>query len=142
MATQADLVRRFECRKSTISRLAEKAEPRFRPFDRRLIRRRSAPHAPSCNGLKASIPSRSASLRQPARGDHRPDSDADLACVKGEKGDRYRVVRDFGGVGFDVMMETGILVHALPLWEGEFKEPGRFNNPALIENIKREGLRL
>jgi predicted nucleotidyltransferase len=78
-----------------------------------------------------------------ARGDFAPESDADLALVlKGQKGDRYKVVRDFGGVGFDVMLETGILVHALPLWEGEFKELEYFNNPALIAKIKREGLRL
>jgi len=78
-----------------------------------------------------------------ARGDHTPESDADLALIlKGEKGDRYKIVRDLGGIGFDVMMETGILVHAMPFWEKEFHEPERFNRPALIVNIKREGIRL
>jgi predicted nucleotidyltransferase len=78
-----------------------------------------------------------------ARGEYKPDSDADLAVIlRGPKGDRYKVVRDIGGVGFDVMMETGILVHALPLWEEEFEEPRRFGNPGLIANIKRDGLRL
>jgi predicted nucleotidyltransferase len=78
-----------------------------------------------------------------ARGDHRPDSDADLAVIlKGERGDRYKVSGDMAGIAFDVMLETGILVQAVPLWEGELQRPERFSNPALIDNIKREGLRL
>jgi len=78
-----------------------------------------------------------------ARGDHKPDSDTDLAVIlKGERGDRYKVSGDMAGIAFDVMMETGVLVSPLPLWEEEFQQPERFSNPALIANIKREGLRL
>ena len=78
-----------------------------------------------------------------ARRDHNPDSDADLAVIlKGVRGDRYKVSGDMAGIAFDVMMETGILVDPLPLWEEELKRPERFSNPALIDNIKREGLRL
>jgi predicted nucleotidyltransferase len=78
-----------------------------------------------------------------ARGDHRPDSDADLAVIlAGERGNRYRVAGEMAGLAFDVMMEKDILVQALPLWEAEFEQPERFSNPALIANIKREGLRL
>ena len=78
-----------------------------------------------------------------ARGDHKPDSDADIAVIlPGERGDRYKVVGEFAGIEFDVMLETGILVQAVPFWEDELRHPERFNNPALIENIKREGLRL
>jgi len=78
-----------------------------------------------------------------ARGDHTPDSDTDLAVIlRGERGDRYEVSGNMAGIAFDVMLETGILVSALPLWEDEFRQPERFSNPALIENIKREGLRL
>jgi hypothetical protein len=46
------------------------------------------------------------------------------------------------GVAFDVMLETGIPIQALPLWEVEFDHPHRFKNPALIANIRREGRRL
>lgn len=78
-----------------------------------------------------------------ARGDHGADSDADIAVIlKGEAGDRWEVTRELSGIAFDVMLETGVLVQALPLWEGELQHPERFSNPALIENIKREGLRL
>ena len=42
-----------------------------------------------------------------ARGDHKPDSDADIAIIlKGERGDRYEVVRDLGGIEFDVMLRN------------------------------------
>lgn len=78
-----------------------------------------------------------------ARGDHMPESDADLALVlKGEKSDRYKLVRDLGGVEFDVMLDTGILIHALPLWEDEFEQPELFSNPALVRNILRDGIRI
>ncbi len=142
-ATQADLVRRFNVSKSTISRLADKAAAAPPP-----VKRIDADTARAARAFLQRLGSEYTVIDallygSRARGDHTPDSDADLALIlKGDKGDRYQVVRDLGGVGFDVMMETGILVHALPLWEGEFREPGRFNNPALIDNIKREGLRL
>jgi predicted nucleotidyltransferase len=78
-----------------------------------------------------------------ARGDHREDSDADIAVIlKGERGDRSAAVIDMAGIAVDVLQETGILIQALPLWENEMNRPELFSNPALIENIKRDGLRL
>ena len=78
-----------------------------------------------------------------ARHTHRPDSDADIAIVlDGEHGDRAAASLDMAGVAFNVMMETGILVQALPLWEDEIARPEIFSNPVLIGNILREGVRL
>ena len=78
-----------------------------------------------------------------ARGDHRADSDADIAVIlQGERGDRFAAVIDMAGIAVDVLQETGILVQALPLWESELKRPELFSNPSMIEKIKREGLRL
>ena len=45
-------------------------------------------------------------------------------------------------IAFDVMLEIGILVEALPLWRDQLECPERFSNPALIANIRREGLTL
>jgi DNA invertase Pin-like site-specific DNA recombinase len=143
-ATQADLARRFAISQSTISRLAEKAAPlttAARPtldaeteHAARVFMQRIEGKYPAIEGLV---------FGSRARGDHRPDSDADLAVIlKGERGDRYKVSGDMAGIAFDVMLETGILVQAVPLWEGELQRPERFSNPALIDNIKREGLRL
>lgn len=145
-ATQADLARRFNLSQSTISRLAEKATPLPLPVvtcptldaeterAARVFMQKLEGKYPAIEGLV---------YGSRARGDHKPDSDTDLAVIlKGARGDRYKVSGDMAGIAFDVMLETGILVSALPLWEEEFEQPGRFSNPALIANIKREGLRL
>ncbi len=78
-----------------------------------------------------------------ARGTHTADSDADIAVVlEGAKGNRNAIGGDMAGIAFDVLMETGVLVEALPLWVDEFKLPDGFSNPALIRNIQRDGVRL
>lgn len=78
-----------------------------------------------------------------ARGDNRPDSDLDLAVVLyGERGDFIDTKLDMAGLAFDVLMETGILVQAFPMWEGDFAHPEQFPNPGLIRTIAREGIRL
>jgi uncharacterized protein len=78
-----------------------------------------------------------------ARGDHKPDSDADLAVIlRGWVGSRSGVAADMAGIAFHVMMETGVMVEAMPFWETELARPELFSNPALIANILREGVRL
>jgi hypothetical protein len=52
------------------------------------------------------------------------------------------VVRSLSEVAFDVMLETGILIQPVPLWEEEWKSPEQFDNPALVRNIQREGIRV
>jgi predicted nucleotidyltransferase len=78
-----------------------------------------------------------------ARGDHRPDSDLDLAVVlRGARGDFIDAKLDMAGIAFDVLLETGVLVQALPLWEDDLQHPEHFANPALIRAIAAEGIRL
>ena len=78
-----------------------------------------------------------------ARGVHRADSDADIAVVlTAPHGDRVAAALDMAGVAFEVLLETGVLVEALPLWEDELNRPERFSNPGLIKAILREGVQL
>ena len=78
-----------------------------------------------------------------ARQTHSPDSDADIAVIlKGETGNRWEMTRELSGIAYDVLLETGVRIQPLPLWEGEWEHPERFGNPALIATIQREGLRL
>ena len=78
-----------------------------------------------------------------ARGGHSVTSDADLAVVfKGKDGDRSAAVKDMAALAFHVMMETGVMVEALPLWADEIANPENFSNPRLIENILRDGIKL
>jgi len=142
-ASQADLARRFNLSSSTISRLVEAVALPLpvRPALDAETERAARVFMQRIEGKYSPIEGLVYGSR--ARGDHKPDSDADLAVIlKGERGDRYKVSGDMAGIAFDVMMETGVLVSALPLWEEEFRQPERFSNPALIANIKREGLRI
>jgi uncharacterized protein len=78
-----------------------------------------------------------------ARGDHRADSDLDLAVVlRGRREDFIDTKLAMAGVAFDVLMETGVLVQPLPLWDDDLTHPERFVNPALIHNIAAEGITL
>jgi predicted nucleotidyltransferase len=78
-----------------------------------------------------------------ARGDHAPDSDADLAVVlSGARGDRVEASLEMAGLAFDVLMETGVLVQGIPLWDEELRRPEGSSNPRLIANILRDGVRL
>ena len=143
-ATQSDLARRFNVSQSTIARRADKATaapvaavPTIDPETRRATRS-------FLKQLEGKYPVVEAILYgSRARGDHKPDSDADLAVIlKGERGDRSKIAGDFAGIEFHIMMETGIMVQGFPLWEDELARPETFNNPALIANILREGIHL
>lgn len=78
-----------------------------------------------------------------ARHNHRPDSDADIAVIlHGRRGQFLDTKLAMADIAYDVLLETGVLVHPLPVWEDEWDHPERYNNPALLLNIDREGLRL
>lgn len=78
-----------------------------------------------------------------ARGDFRPDSDVDLAVVlRGPRGDVWDTAWAMSDITFDVLMETGVEVSPYPLWEDDLDHPERTSNPALIRNIRQEGVRL
>src|SRR5271168_1217586 len=143
-ATQADLSRRFNLSSSTISRMVEKAAPLPLPVRPALDADTERVARAFLKQLEGKYPLIEAILfGSRARGDHKPDSDADIAVIlKGEKGDRYKVSGDMAGVEFHVLMETGVMVQGLPLWEDELARPESFSNPALIANILREGVHL
>ena len=78
-----------------------------------------------------------------ARGSHRPDSDADVAVVLRGKPQRLLPAKlDMADAAFDVLLETGILISPLPIWQDEWDNPEHYANPALLRNISREGIRL
>jgi predicted nucleotidyltransferase len=78
-----------------------------------------------------------------ARGEHRHDSDADVAVLL--RGGHQRLLPTklaMADEAFDVLLETGIRIQPLPIWEDEWADPDRYSNPRLLKNIAREGLRL
>ena len=78
-----------------------------------------------------------------ARGDFRQDSDADLAVLlRGQKKEPLPVARQMARTAFDIMLDTGVLVQALPIWLEDWEHPEQSSNPVLLQNIRREGIAL
>jgi predicted nucleotidyltransferase len=78
-----------------------------------------------------------------ARGRFRPDSDADIAVLlEGPRRPFLATKLELADLAYDVLLETGIHIQALPLWDEEWEHPETFTNPRLIENIRREGVPL
>jgi len=78
-----------------------------------------------------------------ARGDHRADSDADVAVLLSGPPERFLPTKlAMADLAFEIMLETGIRIEPLPVWESEWSEPSAYSNPRLLENIAREGRRL
>jgi uncharacterized protein len=78
-----------------------------------------------------------------ARDDARADSDFDIAVfLKGKRGDFVKTKLDMTDIAYDALLEEGIHIQALPVWEDELLHPEHYSNPYLLENIEREGIPL
>ena len=78
-----------------------------------------------------------------ARGDFRADSDADLAVLlRGPRGAFLDTKLMLADIAYEVLLETGIRVQPLPVWDEEWQRPDAHSNPRLLRNIEREGIRL
>ncbi len=78
-----------------------------------------------------------------AKGNFREDSDADIAVVLPGPRDQFMAAKlAMADVAFDVLLETGIRVQPLPVWQEELAHPEDYPNPALLHNIESDGIRL
>lgn len=78
-----------------------------------------------------------------ARGSHHPDSDADLAVLlNGEHQKPLTATLDMADTAYDVLLETGINISPLPVWQDQWEHPETYSNPSLLHNIAREGIRI
>ena len=76
-----------------------------------------------------------------ARGDHRPDSDADVAVLlEGVHKSFLDTKLKMSDVAYDVLLDTGINISPLPIWMDEWEHPQAYSNPALLANVAREGV--
>lgn len=76
-----------------------------------------------------------------ARGEFHPDSDADVVVLlSGRRGQFMAAKMLMSDIAFDVMLDTGIRVEALPVWEDEWANPDKYSNPYLLRNIERDGV--
>ena len=78
-----------------------------------------------------------------ARGTAHAGSDTDIAVLlHGEPGDFVATKLALDDVAYDVLLDSGIRIQPLPIWELEWAHPEQYSNPRLLENIAREGLAL
>jgi len=78
-----------------------------------------------------------------ARGDHRPDSDADVAVFLREGqgnplDERYDVIEDT----YDLLLERGLYMQPWTLPEGALQQPDRHPGGHLAKAVLRDGVRV
>lgn len=78
-----------------------------------------------------------------ARKTHGHHSDADVAVLlNGRPGKFVATKLALADIAYDILLETGIRIQPLPIWEEEWAHPESYSNPRLLQNIEREGVRL
>ena len=78
-----------------------------------------------------------------ARGSHRRDSDADIAVLlRGRRGEFVDTKLAMADIAYEVLLETGVHIQPLPIWEDEWEHPESYSNPRLLQNISDTGIRL
>lgn len=77
-----------------------------------------------------------------ARKSHRSDSDADVAVLLRVRPGKFVATKlALADLAYDVLLETGIRIQPLPIWEDEWEHPEAYSNPRLLRNIDRDGIR-
>ena len=74
-----------------------------------------------------------------ARRSHHSQSDVAI-ILAGQKGKFLETKLEMADWAVEVLMDKGVLIQPLPLWESEWSHPEDFSNPYLIRNIQREGV--
>jgi uncharacterized protein len=75
-----------------------------------------------------------------ARGENRPDSDADLALILAKGEADWDLVGDLAELACDVYLERGILVQPVPISLRDWLNPERFPRPGFLRNVARDGI--
>ena len=78
-----------------------------------------------------------------ARGTFATDSDADVAVLLAGRHGKFMTTKlAMADLAFDVLLDTGIRIEPLPVWEDEWAHPDAYRNPHLLRNIERDGVLL
>jgi len=76
-----------------------------------------------------------------ARGDHRPDSDADVAVIMREPvEDRWDLTKSVLDDTYDILLDTGLYIEPRLLDEEALNAPDKSANPVLVQEILRDGV--
>ena len=78
-----------------------------------------------------------------ARGTEHGESDADVAVIlTGKLGHFIKTKMAMDDIAYDILLDTGIRIQPLPVWEDEWAHPELYSNPHLLRNIALEGINL
>ena len=75
-----------------------------------------------------------------ARGEHRPDSDADVALILHERGDDGMTLMMLAELAYYSYLDTGIMVQPVPIAIEDWLNPEGFPRPGFLKNVAREGI--
>lgn len=75
-----------------------------------------------------------------ARGDFRPDSDADVAVFLDHISDPIQEQMAMGDDAYDIWMETGIRIEPWAFEQASLAEPDKFRAANLVRTIRQEGI--
>lgn len=71
-----------------------------------------------------------------ARGEHRPDSDADVAVFLDQVTDPIGEQFDLIDEGYDILLDTGVNIQPWVFDEASFADPGHYPAPHLVTTIR------
>jgi hypothetical protein len=75
-----------------------------------------------------------------ARGEGRPDSDADLALIVAEGADDWRLGGDLAELAYYEFLSSGILIQPVPISLKHWTSPEHFPRPGFLRSVAREGI--
>ena len=74
---------------------------------------------------------------------HQSGSDADVQVLLSVSPGKFVSTKlAMDDLAYEVLLETGIRIQPLPVWQSEWEHPEYYSNPRLLNNIAREGIRL
>ena len=75
-----------------------------------------------------------------APGEHRPDSDADVALILRERGDDGMTLMMLAELACYTYLDTGIMVQPVTIAIEDWLNPAAFPTPGFLRNVAREGI--
>jgi predicted nucleotidyltransferase len=75
-----------------------------------------------------------------ARGEHRADSDADVALILRERRDDGITVMMLAELAYYAYLDTGIMVQPVTITIEDWLNPAAFPRPGFLRNVAREGI--